>query len=132
MENLELILTVTVILLYLLVGIFVYTKYLSDKRRFGRFERIAFGAIVFSFMPVFIFLIIAKFMGWIVWGLFTVAVFGLIILNLIYIFGQYLNEVFIRWRLEQMRNRLLEMPDCPEKRYLEKKQEFWELIIKNR
>ncbi len=83
MEDFEGILAITLMLLYLPVGGFVYIKYLSDKQRFSRFERIIFFSVAFLFMPFFILLITFKFIGLVVtWKGFRLGVFGLVLLNL--------------------------------------------------
>jgi|GEM_PF-2537416 len=131
MDDFEIIITDTLILLYLPV-VFVYLKYLSDKQRFNRFERIIFFSITFLFMPVFIGLIAFKFSGLIVtWTGFGVGVVGLILVNLLFIFGQHLSEAYLGWRIKRRREKISNMPDGPKKQKMEREQEFMEELWKN-
>lgn len=133
MEDFGFTIAIIPLLLYIPLGLFIHIKYLSDKRRFSRFERNAFVVIEIVFIPAFILLLIGKFTGIIpTWGIVLLAVFGLVILNLVTIFAQHFSEAYLGWRIEQRRGKLLNMPNGPKKWKMEKEQAYLENLWKNR
>ena len=105
MEDAGVIIAIILVLIYLPVGGFVYIQYLSNKQRFSRFVRIISVSVAFLFIPFLILLVTFKFTG-LTWKGFGIGVLGLVLLNLLFIFGQHLSESYFGWRIARKRKKL--------------------------